>query len=116
MHLSISCIAVRKARMPKQRFNAVYSNLINGVPVITAPHQSESKRTCQRLILTELDCYNSQQDGVSPESTTRLMIEMRNAILKHDWQTLAKLIILFVDVGREKNRWYPTLLRVIYFQ
>lgn len=108
----IYCAGICKLRIPRKRFNAVHSNIIKGEPVITAPQQKESKRTCDRMILTELDCYHSPQDGVSPESTTRLIIEMRNALLKHDWITLAKLIILFTEVGRDKNRWFPTVLRV----
>lgn len=62
--------------------------------------------------MTELDSYCFKSDRTSPESTTRLMCEMRNSLQREDWATLAKLIALFADVSFGKIRWYPTVLRV----
>lgn len=54
------------------------------------------------------------QDGIHPESTTRLVAEMRNSLQKGDWVSLAKYITIFAEMARDKKRWYPTLLRVRY--
>lgn len=107
-----SFAAIRSVKVPQQRFNTVYKSLTTGQSVLATPIQSESKRTCNRLILSELDCYYAMQDGIHPESTTRLMIEMRNSVENGDWVSLAKYITIFADVARDKKRWYPTLLRV----
>lgn len=77
------------------------------------PIQNDVTRCCSRAILSELDSYSGAQDGINPESTTRLIMEMRNSLQNSDWVSLAKYITVFPDIARERIRWYPTILRVI---
>lgn len=108
----VSHPAIRICKVPQKRFNTVYKNLTAGQPALATPVHTETKRTCNRMILSDLECYYAMQDGIHPESTTRLMIEMRNSVQRCDWVSLAKYITIFAEMARDKKRWYPTLLRV----
>lgn len=75
---------------------------------------SVEKTHCNRFTLSEINGGNADNpnEQISPESTTRLMIEMRNCLQRKEYGDLSKLICMFTEMPLGTRRWYPTLIRV----
>lgn len=101
--------AVRVAHVPKRTFDHVQRRLKKNKPVIDVKKQTTEQTNCNRFIFGQTN--GDRLDTVSPESTTRLMWEMRKCLQRKDYGNLARLISAFSEMPMGKARWYPTLIK-----
>lgn len=86
---------------------------MSGKSPIELKQQCEEKLNCNRFILSETNESScTRADNVSPESITRLVMEMRNAVQCKEYGDLAKLISIFTEMPAAKARWYSTVIKV----
>lgn len=111
-HEPLLFILARTVQVPKKYFHKVYKRAISGRSIVPNQNRSEAKRQCDRHISSELHCTQNVVDGISPDSITKLMCEMRNCLLRQDWFNLARLISMYTEMPLGKTRWYPTVLKV----
>lgn len=107
-------LAIRNVSVPKRCFQQTLRKLNSRKPVIELKKMSVEKTHCNRFALSEInggDAENSNEQ-ISPESTTRIMIEMRNCLQRKGYGDLSKLICTFTEMQLGTRRWYPTLIRV----
>lgn len=82
--------------------------------MIELKRTSVEKTHCDRFTLSEINGGDTKNpnEQISPESTTQLMMEMRNCLQRKEYGDLAKLICSFTEMPLGTRRWYPTLIRV----
>lgn len=97
------------AHVPKRSFQQIHRKLKRNKPIIPEKSRTLEKSHCDRFILREMD--GNQMDTISPDSTTRLMWEMRERLQRKEYGDLARLISMFTEIPTGKQRWYPTLLK-----
>lgn len=101
--------AVKVAHVPKRTFDHVQRRLRKNKPVIDVKQQTTEQTNCNRFSFGQTS--GDRLDTISPESTTRLMWEMRKCLQRKDYGNLARLISAFSEMPIGKARWYPTLLK-----
>lgn len=100
---------IRTAHVPKRTFEHIYRRVKNNKSVIDVKAQTIEKTNCNRFILNQI--HGDKMGTVSPESTTRLMWEMKERLQRREYGDLAKLISAFTEMPAGKMRWYPTLIK-----
>lgn len=100
---------VKVVHVPKRAFDHVQRRLKKNKPVIDVKQQTTEQTNCNRFILGQTN--GDRLDTISPESTTRLMWEMRKCLQRKDYGNLARLISAFSEMPMGKARWYPTLIK-----
>lgn len=100
---------VNVAHVPKRTFDQVQRRLKKNKSVIDVRKQTSEQTNCNRFIYGQTD--GDRLDTISPESTTRLMWEMRKCLQHKDYGNLARLISAFSEMPMGKQRWYPTLIK-----
>lgn len=101
--------AIEVRHVPKRSFDHIQRKLRKNKSVIELKTRSTEKTNCDRFILSQIE--GSQNETISPESTTRLMLQMREGLQRKDYGNLAKLISTFTEMPVGKSRWYPTLIK-----
>lgn len=101
--------AVKVAHVPKRTFDHVQRRLKKNKSVIDVKQQTAEQANCNRFIFGQTS--GDRLDSISPESTTRLMWEMRKCLQRKDYGNLARLISAFSEMPMGKARWYPTLIK-----
>lgn len=101
--------AVYVAHVPKRTFDHVQRRLKKNKPVVDVKSQTNEQTNCSRFIYGQTS--GDRLDTISPESTTRLMWEMRKCLQRKDYGNLARLISAFSEMPIGKARWYPTLIK-----
>lgn len=83
---------------------------------------SAVKQCCDKNIFGNLSKVLGPEWGrtsspitVSPESATRVIIEMRECLIRENYYGLAQLICLFTEMPTSKIQFYQTFIRVSYF-
>lgn len=100
---------IHTVNVPKRTFDYVRRRLNKKKPIIDAKMLTVEKSHCNRFTLAQIN--ENPMDGVSPESITRLMWEMKICLQNQNYGDLAKLIRMFTEMPMGKARWYSTLLR-----
>lgn len=101
--------AVHVAHVPKRTFDHVQRRLKKNKSVIDVKKQTAEQKNCNRFIFGQTS--GNRIETISPESTTRLMWEMRKCLQRKDYGNLARLISVFSEMPMGKARWYPTLIK-----
>lgn len=101
--------SVRVLHVPERTFDHVQRRLKKNKPVIDVKQQTTEQTNCNRFIFGQTN--GDRLDTISPESTTRLMWEMRKCLQRKDFGNLARLISAFSEMPIGKARWYPTLIK-----
>lgn len=106
--------AIRDVCVPRRCFQQTLRKLKNKRSVIELKKLSVEKAHCNRFILSEINGGDADNpnEQISPESTTRLMMEIRNSLQRKEYVDLSKLICMFTEMPLGTRRWYPTLIRV----
>lgn len=97
------------AHVPKRTFDQIHRRMKKNKPVVDTKSQTLEKVNCNRFMFGQID--GNQMDTISPESTTRLMWEMRECLQRKEYGNLARLISAFTEMPMGKVRWYPTLIK-----
>lgn len=100
---------LRLAHVPKRTFDQIHRRMKRNKPVVDMKSQTLEKTNCNRFISGQID--GNQMESISPESTTRLMWEMRECLQRKEYGNLARLISIFTEMPTGKVRWYPTLIK-----
>lgn len=100
---------IRVARVPKRTFELIHRRVKRNKPVIDVKTETLEKTNCNRFILNQIQ--GEKIETISPESTTRLIWEMKERLQRRQYGDLAKLISVFTEMPVGKMRWYPTLIK-----
>lgn len=100
---------LKVTHMSKRIFDQIYRRLKRNKPIIAVKTQSLERSNCNRFTLAQIE--GNQMETISPESTTRLMWEMRECVQRKEYHDLARLISVFTEMPMGKKRWYPTLIK-----
>lgn len=100
---------IKDAHVPKRTFQRIHRLMKRNKSIIELKAQTMEKANCNRFILNQIE--GDKMETISPESTTRLMWEMRERLQRREYGDLARLISTFTEMPMGKSRWYSTFIK-----